>query len=113
MDFAPLILELQVSDVARSLGFYRDGLRFELLFSREEEGFHCLGKEGAQLMLSAFRVGSLCHGGPGVRLGEGMNLAFRVADLEKALDLPALEDRFFQAPMIHSYQAGETSTTVR
>jgi len=64
-------------------------------------------------MLSAFREGSLCHGAPGMRLGEGMNLAFRVADLDKALDLPALEGRFFQKPMIHSYRSGETITTVR
>jgi len=48
-----------------------------------------------------------------MRLGEGMNLAFRVADLDKALDLPALEGRFFQKPMIHSYRSGETITTVR
>jgi len=38
MDFARLIPELHVSDVARSLGFYRDVLRFDLLFSRELPG---------------------------------------------------------------------------
>lgn len=113
MDFAPLIPELHASDLNRSLVFYREVLRFEVLFSRPEEGFHFLEKEGAQLMLSAFREGSLCHGGPGTRLGDGLNLAFRVADLDKALDLGALEGRFFQMPMTHSYRTGETITTVR
>lgn len=113
MDFAPLIPELHVSDLDRSLAFYREALRFEVLFSRLEDGFHFLEKEGAQLMLSAFREGSLCQGSPGQRLGEGMNLAFRVADLDKALDLVALEERFFQAPMTNSYRTGETITTVR
>ncbi|MEN9354800.1 MAG: hypothetical protein RL318_2125 [Fibrobacterota bacterium] len=113
MDFAPLIPELHVSDLQKSLNFYLVALGFRLLFSREDEGFHFLEKEGAQLMLSAFREGSLCRGSPGRRLGDGLNLAFRVEDLDRALDLMALEGRFFQEPSVHAYQTGDAITTVR
>lgn len=51
MTFAPLIPELYVTDLARSLSFYVDLLGFSVAYGRPNEGFGFLELGGAQLML--------------------------------------------------------------
>ena len=62
-----LIPELDVSDLARSLRFYRQIIGCEVLYERSEERFAFLNLEGAQFMLEE-------AAGPGRR--------FRTASLE-------------------------------
>lgn len=79
---APLVPELDVSDLDASLAFYRDILGFSVRYERPEERFTYLERDGAELMLQE-------AGGPGRRFrtapleapfGRGVNLQIRVAD---------------------------------
>ena len=73
-----LVPELVVSDIGRSLAFYR-ALGFEVLFDRPEEGFANLALEGGQLMLE--QMGSHWDVGPmEPPFGRGLNLEFAIAD---------------------------------
>lgn len=48
---APLVPELYVSDLQRSLSFYCDLLEFDLVYDRPEEKFAYLERGGAEIML--------------------------------------------------------------
>lgn len=73
-----LVPELVVSDIVRSLAFYRS-LGFEVLFDRPEDGFANLALEGGQLMLE--QMGDHWDVGPmEPPFGRGLNLEFAVAD---------------------------------
>jgi catechol 2,3-dioxygenase-like lactoylglutathione lyase family enzyme len=74
-----LIPELQVSDLARSIAFYRD-VGFEVAYNREEEEFAMLRRGRAALMLETV-------GGPGRRFGPreltnpfGRGVSFQIED---------------------------------
>jgi catechol 2,3-dioxygenase-like lactoylglutathione lyase family enzyme len=80
----PLIPELDVSDLDRSLSVYINVLGFTCHVSRPEERFAYLIREGVHLMLEE-------AAGPGRRLrtavleypfGRGMNLQIEVADVD-------------------------------
>jgi catechol 2,3-dioxygenase-like lactoylglutathione lyase family enzyme len=84
---APLVPELDVSDLGRSLAFYVEVLGFEVRYQRPEERFAYLKREGAELMLEEAE-------GPGRRLvtapleppfGRGMNLQIRATDVRALL----------------------------
>src|ERR1700758_3595505 len=49
--WAALVPELLVSDIAKSLRFWRDVCGFTVLFDRPDEGFAYLDLQGAQIML--------------------------------------------------------------
>ena len=51
MTLAPLVPELHVTDIDRSLRFYVDLLGFSVAYARPDEGFAFLEFGGAQLML--------------------------------------------------------------
>ena len=79
---APLVPELDVSDLAASLTFYREVLGFSVRYERPAERFAYLERDGAELMLQE-------AAGPGRRFrtapleapfGRGVNLQIRVAD---------------------------------
>jgi catechol 2,3-dioxygenase-like lactoylglutathione lyase family enzyme len=79
---APLVPELDVSDLGRSLAFYVAVLGFQVRYQRLEECFAYLEREGAELMLEE-------AAGPGRRFrtalleapfGRGVNLQIRVTD---------------------------------
>ncbi|MEO8113070.1 MAG: VOC family protein, partial [Phenylobacterium sp.] len=81
---APLVPELDVSDLPAALAFYVSVLGFAVRYQRPEEGFAYLEREGAELMLQA-------AAGPGRRFrtaplerpyGRGLNLQIRVSDVE-------------------------------
>ncbi len=77
-----VIPELDVSNLEGSLRFYTDGLGFQILYERPEDGFACLDLEGARLMLEAasgpgrhFRTAPLER-----PFGRGVNLQIQVGD---------------------------------
>ncbi|NQW09715.1 MAG: VOC family protein [Alphaproteobacteria bacterium] len=51
IDWAPLVPEFVVSDIAASRRFYTEGLGFMVLFDRPEEGFAYLNLDRVQIML--------------------------------------------------------------
>jgi catechol 2,3-dioxygenase-like lactoylglutathione lyase family enzyme len=80
---AALVPELDVADLGISLAFYVGVLGFNVRYSRPEEQFAYLEREGAELMLEA-------AAGPGRRFrtgpleppyGRGMNLQIKCSDL--------------------------------
>lgn len=95
MQFNRLIPELYCSDFARSLAFYTDVLGFTVRYTREEERFAFLEREGAQIMIEQpaehFSVSPQGRAGEGSRTwlaaaldhpyGRGINLQIEVADI--------------------------------
>ncbi len=83
--FSKLVPELKVSDLEASLRFWRGLLGFAVRYSRPEEGFAFLEREGAQLMLHQDDLGSR----PGVLItgdmqrpfGRGINFEIDAKDL--------------------------------
>lgn len=80
----PLIPELIVSDLQRSLNFYCQVLGFKIEYQRPEDKFAFLSYHGSQLMLeedyedeSPWRVGPLER-----PFGRGMNLSIECPDCE-------------------------------
>ncbi|MGI3901905.1 MAG: bleomycin resistance protein [Janthinobacterium lividum] len=84
---AQLVPELTVSDIGRSLAFWRDLIGFKILYDRPEEGFAYLDLGGAELMLDQYS--------PQTRhwltrpfatpLGNGVNLQVTVGDVAPIL----------------------------
>jgi catechol 2,3-dioxygenase-like lactoylglutathione lyase family enzyme len=67
--------ELGVTDLARSLGFYRDILGFTVVYDRPADGFAYLRYEGLELMLDQIGLGrTWATGALEAPLGRGMNL---------------------------------------
>ena len=105
---APLVPELDVTDLDASLAFYVGVLGFSIRYERPEEGFAYLEREGAELMLEK-------AAGPGRRFrtaplerpfGRGVNLQIRCSEasaLEAAVrtaghaPLIPLETRWYRA----------------
>ncbi len=78
----PLVPEFYVSDLEVSLPFYRDILGFEVVYSRAEDRFVYIRREGADLMLEeprsdgrTFLAGRLMK-----PYGVGMHLQIGVSD---------------------------------
>jgi hypothetical protein len=55
--WAALVPELLISDIAKSLRFWRDVCGFMVLFDRPDEGFAHLDLDGAQIMLDEISGG--------------------------------------------------------
>ena len=103
---APLVPELDVTDLAVSLDFYVGAVGFGLAYDRPEERFAYLDLSGAHLMLQEaagpgrrFRHGELIR-----PFGRGVNLQIRVADVDLVYErvraagyqvLVPLEDRAY------------------
>lgn len=104
---ARLIPELDVSNLDRSVAFYRDVLGFAVSFERAEEKFAYLTRDGVDLMLEdaagpgrRFRTAPLEH-----PFGRGINLQIAVADVDAVharavtaglVFVVALEDRWYR-----------------
>jgi catechol 2,3-dioxygenase-like lactoylglutathione lyase family enzyme len=83
--FAGLSPELLVSDLARSLAFWRDLCGFEVAYQRAEERFVYLDRDGVQLMLE--ELGSSTRAWMKCDLerpfGRGINFQFRIGDVDR------------------------------
>lgn len=98
MKMNPLVPEMIVSDLQRSLAFYCQVLGFQVEYERPEHKFAFLSFQGSQLMLeeddrqaSPWRVGPLES-----PYGRGMNLSIRCEDISvmtKAIDAAGVQLR--------------------
>src|SRR5690348_9990994 len=85
MDFAgaPLVPELLVADLQKSLRFWRDVCNFTVAFDRLDEGFAYLDLNGAQVMLEECgRNRNWVTGQLEFPLGRGVNFQVRVPTIE-------------------------------
>ncbi len=112
MRFNALIPELVVAEMGRSLAFYRDLLGFSEVFSRPQEGFRFLEREGAQVMLVERAHGVWFAHGPGVPFGNGCNFALQVSSLGAEWE-ERLRPHWFAEPFEHEYQVAEGVVRVR
>jgi catechol 2,3-dioxygenase-like lactoylglutathione lyase family enzyme len=109
-NFARLVPELLVADLAASLSFWRDLLGFEILYDRPEDGFAYLDLHGAQLMLEQGDPSSRKWiTGPLERpLGRGINLQIEVPSVGPILSrLAGARWPLFMACEEKWYRAGE------
>jgi catechol 2,3-dioxygenase-like lactoylglutathione lyase family enzyme len=102
---ARLVPELYCAELARSLRFYVEVLGFDVLYTRMEESFAYLQREGAELMLEEPRGRVFLAGPLQYPYGRGINLQIEVADVAELfaavqrsrspIVLP-LEDRWYR-----------------
>jgi catechol 2,3-dioxygenase-like lactoylglutathione lyase family enzyme len=85
-DWAPLVPELLVTDLSRSLAFWVGACGFALRFTRPEDGFAYLTLGRAQVMLEQVSDDAWLTGPLTPPFGRGINLQIEVADA------PALHD---------------------
>lgn len=78
--WAPLVPELLVTDLTRSLAFYCDTCGFRLRFQRPDDGFAYLDLGGAQIMLEEVSDESWLTGPLQPPFGRGINLQIEVPD---------------------------------
>lgn len=81
---AKLVPELCCTDYERSLAFYTDILGFEILYTRVDEGFAYLTREGVELMIDMIGKTRTWLAGPLEHpYGRGVNLQIETSDVEK------------------------------
>ncbi|GAB5468932.1 MAG: VOC family protein [Rhodospirillales bacterium] len=93
-EFAPLVPEFLVSDLAASRRFWCDLIGFAVVFDRPEDGFLYLELEGAQVMLEAFEPGAdqWLTGPLEPPFGRGINFEIGVSALDPLLARLAAAD---------------------
>jgi catechol 2,3-dioxygenase-like lactoylglutathione lyase family enzyme len=107
--------ELAVTDIARSLAFYRDVLGFAVVYDRPDEGFAYLRYEGCELMLDQIGIGRTWETGPlEPPLGRGMNLQCAVHSLDQLLDRLTTAGTSLYLPLeTRAYRVGGTTVSQR
>ncbi|GAA1782513.1 VOC family protein [Leucobacter iarius] len=86
MQWNPLVPEISVSDFAKSLRFYTEGVGFSVAFTRTDPDFAYFDLDGAQLMLEADHDESWRTGAFDAPRGRGLNLQLEVGDVRAARD---------------------------
>lgn len=112
---ADLVPELSVRDLAASLAFWCGACGFAVVFDRPEQGFACVQRGTARVMLDQLDMDRDWVTAPLERpLGRGINLEIAVGDVAPLLDaLAALGWPLFLAPETKSYRVGDGAVTVR
>ena len=112
---AALVPELLVTDLAASLGFWRDLCSFTVVYARNEDGFAYLDRDGAQVMLEQIGEGRHWITGPLERpFARGANLLIAVSATAPILAaLAAAGWPLYMAPEEKWYRAGDRETGVR
>jgi catechol 2,3-dioxygenase-like lactoylglutathione lyase family enzyme len=110
-----LVPELGVTDLAASQRFWRDICGFTVLYDRPEDGFACLERDGARIMLDQLgRTRDWVAAALERPFGRGMNLEIAVASVQPVLDaLAAAAWPLFLAPEQKSYRVGDGAVRVR
>jgi catechol 2,3-dioxygenase-like lactoylglutathione lyase family enzyme len=121
---APLVPELDVTDLNDSLRFYVDVAGFDVVFERRPERFAYLALEAAELMLQE-------AAGPGRRFrtatlerpfGRGVNLQIAVGDVDAVLasvlrsgiePVVPVEDRWYDLEVASTVGRWNTSGPIR
>lgn len=113
--WAPLVPELLVADIRRSLGFWCDLCGFAVAYHRLEDGFVFLDQEGAQVMLGETGHGREWITGAMDRpLGRGLHFQIRLSDIEPILQrLRAAGWPLFMEPEEKWYRADSIETGQR
>jgi len=115
-DFAPLVPELLVRDLAASRRFYCDLLGFQVLYERPEDGFVYLEIAGAQIMLEQFEEGEdyWITGPMTPPFGRGINFEIGVPLLEPLLHgLRSADWPLFRPPEERWYRRDEVQVGQR
>jgi catechol 2,3-dioxygenase-like lactoylglutathione lyase family enzyme len=113
-DWAPLVPELYVRDIERSLWFWCEILGFRALYRRSEAGFAYLERERAQVMLEQWGSESWSTGDIAPPLGRGINLQIAASSLQTMLDrLSAAKWPLFAQPAERWYRTGNLESGQR
>ena len=112
---APMVPELLVRDMTRSLAFWIDLCGFDIAYRREAEGFVYLDLDGAQFMLVEVHEGDYWISGPlESPLGRGLNFEIKVQAVEPLLDrLSTAGWPLFRAPHECWYRSDDIELGVR
>jgi catechol 2,3-dioxygenase-like lactoylglutathione lyase family enzyme len=106
--WAAVVPELLVTDLERSLAFYRDFCGFRIRFSRTEDGFAYIELGRAQLMLEEIAEESWMTARLEQPYGRGINLQIEVSDVvslhDRLLDMKA---RIFRSIKTEWYREGD------
>jgi catechol 2,3-dioxygenase-like lactoylglutathione lyase family enzyme len=110
-----LVPELLVGDLAASLRFWCGLCGFVVLYDRPEDGFACIERDGARLMLDRLGATRDWLAAPLEHpFGRGMNLEIAVDAVQPLLDaLGAAGWPLFLAAEEKAYRVGETMLRVR
>lgn len=110
-----LVPELSVTDLGRSLAFWRDLVGFAVEYSRPDEGFALVTLGEARLMLDEIDAGrTWATGELAPPLGRGINFELGVPDLAVPLDrMRAAGWPLFLNPEEKWYRAGDEELGVR
>ena len=113
-DWAPLVPELYVLDLERSLQFWCELLGFRTLYRRSESGFAYLERERAQVMLEQNGSESWSVGAMARPFGRGINLQIAASSLQPMLDrLAAANWPLFVLPAERWYRTGNSESGQR
>ena len=112
--WAPLVPELLVRDIEKSLRFWRDVCGFTVVFDRPDEAFAYLDLDGAQIMLDEIgKTRDWVTGSLESPLGRGVNFQIRVPAVEPILAALARAGwPLFMEPEEKWYRTGEVETGV-
>jgi catechol 2,3-dioxygenase-like lactoylglutathione lyase family enzyme len=113
-DWARLVPELLITDLATSLRFWRDLCGFRVVFDRADEGFAYLDLGGAQIMLDQRGLTRDWETGVmQIPFGRGVNFQVSVPAIEPVLAALAAADwPLFLAPERKWYRTGDIETGV-
>jgi catechol 2,3-dioxygenase-like lactoylglutathione lyase family enzyme len=112
--WATLVPELLVSDIVKSLRFWRDICGFTVVFDRPDEGFAYLDLDGAQIMLDEIgKTRDWVTGALEPPLGRGINFQVRVPAVEPTLAALAQANwPLFMEPEQKWYRTDDVETGV-
>ncbi|MBW8285804.1 MAG: VOC family protein [Rhizobium sp.] len=109
--FAPLVPELDVTNIAASLAFWCEGLGFRVAYERRQAKFAYLERQGAQVMLCEIN-GNWQTAPLQPPFGRGINFQIATDELESILEaLHNLDWPLFEEPSESWYRIGETEET--
>ena len=102
--FNSLIPELTVSNIKRSLDFYQNVLLFEIVYSREKDGFYFLKYQESQIMIEQLNdnwiTGELTY-----PFGRGINFQIKTNEIDRLIDRVKLSRKtFFRSPFSSEYK---------
>ncbi len=114
MKTAALVPELYVSDLARSLDVYCGDLGFAMLYSRPEDRFAFLEREGAQIMLEQPTGRTWLAAPLDAPFGRGVNFQITVSGADALWrDCQRASANIFLPLEEKSYRRGSETLTVR
>ncbi|WP_368215863.1 bleomycin resistance protein [Aeromonas sp. R2-3] len=104
----PMVPELSVTDLARSLAFYTGLLGFSVRYRRDDPPFVYLEQQQVQLMLEQVHPAGWLVGTLEPPFGRGINLQMELTDIQPLLDrLLAAGIALFRQPTEVWYPVGE------